>query len=142
MKLGQYNPKVVTHAVLKTIAAFLNTDGGDLLIGVADDGTVLGLDADGFSSHDKFLLHLTEQVRNALGDTAATLIDPRIQTVDGEPVCIVSCPRSSSPVYLKWKGTEADIETGDFFVRQGPGTRKLDDAAEYLASRFDSFGGE
>ena len=30
----------VTHAALKTIAAFLNTEGGDLLIGVADDGAV------------------------------------------------------------------------------------------------------
>ena len=35
--------KAITHASLKTIAAFLNTDGGILLIGVADEGTLLGL---------------------------------------------------------------------------------------------------
>ena len=39
--------KVLEGAVLKTVAAFLNSyDGGTLLIGVADDGTVHGLDAD------------------------------------------------------------------------------------------------
>lgn len=135
LKLGQNNPKVVTHAVLKTIAAFLNTDGGDLLIGVADDGTVLGLDADGFENHDKFLLHLTEQVRNALGDLAATLIDPRIQSVDGVPVCLVACPRSSQPIFLKWKETELSPE-GDFFVRQGPGTRKLSEPLPYVGERW------
>src|SRR5690606_7134738 len=36
----------VTHAVLKTIAAFLNTEGGGLLIGVADDGSVVGIEHD------------------------------------------------------------------------------------------------
>src|SRR3972149_581196 len=36
--------KAVTHAILKTIAAFLNTEGGDLLIGVADDGSVRGIE--------------------------------------------------------------------------------------------------
>lgn len=37
---------MVTHAVLKAIAAFLNTEGGDLLIGVADDGSIAGIDQD------------------------------------------------------------------------------------------------
>ncbi len=43
LKNDQKDDKHITHASLKTIAAFLNTDGGDLLIGVADDGTVLGI---------------------------------------------------------------------------------------------------
>ncbi len=38
LKEDRQDDKGVTHAVLKTIAAFLNTEGGDLLIGVADDG--------------------------------------------------------------------------------------------------------
>ena len=50
--------KYVTHAVLKTIAAFLNTEGGDLLIGVADDRSVVGIGPDGFESDDRFSLHL------------------------------------------------------------------------------------
>ena len=33
-------------AIVKTVAAFLNCDGGDLLIGIADDGSTKGLDPD------------------------------------------------------------------------------------------------
>ena len=35
--------KRMEDAVVKTIAGFLNTDGGTLLIGVGDDGRVIGL---------------------------------------------------------------------------------------------------
>jgi type I restriction enzyme, R subunit len=44
---------------------------------------------------------------------------------------------------LKWKGTEASPE-GDFFVRSGPGTVKLNtkSAREYVRTRFARFGQE
>jgi type I restriction enzyme R subunit len=129
--------KQLTHAVLKTIAAFLNTDGGDLLIGVADNGTIIGIEPDGFENHDKFLRHLTQVVSNALGDRAATRIDPRVQMVDGKPVCLVACQRSPEPVFLKWKSMK-DAPGGDLYVRQGPRTVRLhnDDVSAYTATRF------
>jgi type I restriction enzyme R subunit len=131
------DPAVITHAVLKTIAAFLNTEGGDLLIGVSDDRSVLGIDADRFESDDRFMLHLSHVVGAALGDRAGTCIDPTTQVVQGKTVCVVSCRRSPEPVFLKWKGTEEHPD-GDFFVRSGPGTVKLapDSAAAYIATRF------
>ena len=46
LKEDKQDDKFVTHAVLKTIAAFLNTEGGDLLIGVGDDGSIVGLEQD------------------------------------------------------------------------------------------------
>ncbi len=83
------------------------------------------------------MLHLAQVVRNALGDRAGTLIDPKIQAVGEKTVCVVSCQRSPEPVYLKWKGLESD-QAGDFFVRSGPGTIKLapDSAAAYVQTRF------
>ena len=48
-----------------------------------------------------------------------------------------SCQRSPEPVFLKWK--EMDVSPGgDFFVRSGPGTVKLqtDSANEYIRTRF------
>ena len=131
------DPKQITHAVLKTLAAFLNTDGGDLLIGVADDGTVIGTGFDAFENDDKFLLHLSQVARNALGDRSGACIDPGMQTVDGKTVCVVSCQRSPEPVYLKWKRTESAPE-GDFFIRSGPGTIKLaaEDVADFVRTRF------
>ncbi len=127
----------VTHAVLKTIAAFLNTEGGDLLIGVADDGTIVGIERDRLESDDKFMRHLAQVVRNGLGDRSGTCIDSKTQVVHDKTVCVVSCQRSPEPVFLKWKGMETTAE-GDFFVRSGPGTVKLppESAREYIRTRF------
>lgn len=129
--------KGVTHAVLKTIAAFLNTEGGDLLIGVSDDGSIVGIERDQLENDDKFMRHLSQMVRNGLGDRAGTCIDPKTQIVQAKTVCVVSCQRSPEPVFLKWKGLEKTSD-GDFFVRSGPGTVKLppDSAREFIRTRF------
>jgi len=137
LKADRQDDKAVTHAALKTIAAFLNTEGGDLLLGVADDGSVVGIERDRLEDDDKFMRHLAQVVRNGLGDRASTCIDPRTQVVEGKTVCAVSCRRSPEPVFLKWKGFEATPE-GDFYVRSGPGTVRLspESAAEYIRTRF------
>ena len=137
LKENRKDDKGVTHAVLKTIAAFLNTEGGDLLIGVADDGSVVGIEQDQLENDDKFMLHLAQVVRNGLGDRAGTCIDPKTQVVEGKTVCVVTCQRSPEPVFLKWKGMEASPE-GDFFVRSGPGTVRLppESAQKYIRTRF------
>jgi type I restriction enzyme R subunit len=140
VKEDRKDDKNVTHAALKTIAAFLNTEGGDLLLGVADDGSIPGVERDQLETDDKFMLHLAQVVRNGLGDRAGTCIDPRMQVVQGKTVCVVSCQRSPEPVFLKWKGLETTTE-GDFFVRSGPGTVKLttDSAIAYIRTRFPGF---
>ncbi|MBI2180106.1 MAG: ATP-binding protein [Deltaproteobacteria bacterium] len=139
LKEARKDDQAVTHAALKTIAAFLNTEGGDLLIGVADGGSIVGLEQDQFESDDKFMLHLAQVVRNALGDRAGTCIDPKTQIVQGKTVCVVSCQRSPEPVFLKWKGLEATPQS-DFYVRSGPGSVKLppDSAQEFIRTRFGS----
>jgi predicted HTH transcriptional regulator len=137
LKENRKDDKGITQAVLKTIAAFLNTEGGDLLIGVADDGSVVGIEHDQLETDDKFMLHLAQVVRNGLGDRASTCIDPKVQAVDGKSVCVVTCQRSPEPVFLKWKGLEVNQE-GDFFVRSGPSTVRLppESAQEYIRTRF------
>lgn len=120
----QENDKWITHACIKTVAAFLNTDGGVLLIGVNDEGDAVGVAHDGLNEGDKFPRHVIEVVRNALGVLAATYVDPRMEEVGDETVCKVICKPSSVPVKLKWKKTEKDAE-GDFFVRHGPSSVRL-----------------
>ena len=131
--------KLVTHAALKTIAAFLNTEGGDLLIGVADDRKVLGIEHDCLDDDDKFMRHLAQAVRNGLGERAGTCIDPKTQIVEGRTLCLVSCQRSPEPVYLRWKGVEK-TDGGDLYVRTGPGSVRLgeEDAKQYVATRFET----
>jgi type I restriction enzyme R subunit len=140
LKEDRQDDKGVTHAVLKSVAAFLNTEGGDLLIGVADDGSIVGIERDALEDDDEFKRHLAQIVRNGLGDRASTCIDPKTQIVQGRTVCVVSCQRSPEPVFLKWKGLEA-APAGDFYVRSGPGSVRLsaDDTREYLRTRFPAW---
>jgi type I restriction enzyme, R subunit len=138
MKENRKDSERVTYAVLKTIGAFLNTEGGDLIIGVNDRKEIVGIDQDQFENEDDFMLHLAQVVRNGLGDRASTCIDPRVQKVNGKSVCLVACQRSPEPVFLKWKGVVRDAPEGDFYVRSGPGTVKLapDSAREFIKTRF------
>jgi len=137
LKEDRQDDKNVTHAALKTIAAFLNTEGGDLLIGVGDDGSVVGIERDRLDNDDKFMRHLAQVVRNGLGDRASTCIDPKMQIVQGKAVCVVTCQRSPEPVFLKWKAIGATPD-GDFYVRSGPGSIRLspESAREYIRTRF------
>lgn len=85
------------------------------------------------------MLHLSQVVRNRVGDRAGTCIEPKIQIVAGKGVCVVSCQRSPEPVYLKWKDVQTAPE-GDFFVRSGPGTIKFSsqDTEQYIHTRFQA----
>ncbi|MCS6948446.1 MAG: putative DNA binding domain-containing protein, partial [Steroidobacteraceae bacterium] len=129
--------EAVSCDVLATIAAFLNTEGGDLLIGVADDGSVVGIDRDWRGSEDEFTQNLARVVREGLGDIAAKCINAKNQVVQGRTVCVLSCQRSPEPVFLK--GTERQsVSEGEFFIRRGSDTVKLPPsrAAEYVRTRF------
>jgi predicted HTH transcriptional regulator len=92
--------------VLKTIAAFLNTEGGTLLIGVEDDGSVYGLEADLAlvnKSRDKFAQLIGTLLIEQLGAAYAAppLVNARFDEVDGKTVYVVEIQPSPEPVFLK-----------------------------------------
>src|SRR6266699_3528630 len=70
IKAGR-DDQAITLEVVRTAAAFLNSEGGVLLIGVSDTGSLLGIAADHFKSADHFLVSLYEYVKTALGSDAA-----------------------------------------------------------------------
>jgi hypothetical protein len=128
---NQTDPKI-EFAVLKTVAAFLNTDGGTLVIGVADDGTPVGLEPDGFPSEDKMALHLINLLKERIGGEHALVVHPRFDEHNGTRVFVVECHRSKSPAFVKEGGVER------FFVRYGPSTQELVDSSmhDFMKQRF------
>jgi len=68
--------KKLEEVVIKTVAAFGNGQGGTLLIGVNDEGEVLGLEGDyhalGGANRDKFELHLRNLLNANFGAAFVT----------------------------------------------------------------------
>ena len=127
--------KDLETVIVKTIAGFLNHDGGDLLIGVADNGSVVGLDDDYATlrkqDRDGFELLLMRLVQNAIGGDVCTLLHVVFQEIDGRDVCRVMIEPSETPVYLRHDGRAR------YFVRTGNSTCELDtkEALEHILRR-------
>ena len=119
---GQQN-KVLRDAVLKTLVAFMNTEGGTLLIGVEDSGQVFGLERDLSlvgGSHDKFLQLMNSLVVDRIGIQYTPYIVARIDAVAGKAICVVEVSKSTEPAFMSGqRGRE-------FYVRAGNTTRALD----------------
>ncbi len=109
----------VEVAWLKTIAAFLNSDGGRLVVGVDDKGKPLGIDLDGFENEDKYLLHVNNRLQQHIGAEQAANVRFGLYPAGNAKVLLVECLPANKPVFLVDAGQES------FYVRTGPGTRKL-----------------
>jgi type I restriction enzyme R subunit len=121
-------------AVVKTVAGFLNTDGGTLLIGVGPDRQVLGLGYDyprvKPPNADGFVNWLTTHLTNAMGHAAVMRTRARIAFHDDHQICRLDVARSSEPVWTR-TSTRARV----FFVRMNNSTRELPD--EHLSSYIE-----
>ena len=111
--------KRMEKAVLKTIVAFLNTDGGNLLIGVDDDGDIIGADIQSFENKDKMGLHLTNLIASKIGNSFLPFITFNLVDFDDKVVIRVKCDPCPMPVFYK----DGKIEI--FYVRSGPRTEEL-----------------
>ena len=116
--------KALEKSIAKTVAGFLNSEGGTLLIGVADDCTVLGIEYDlktiGRKDRDGYEQMLHQVLTNALGAEFSQYQHVSFEESEGRTVCIVRVDPSPEPVYLMHKGNK------EFYVRVGNTTRSLD----------------
>jgi hypothetical protein len=137
---GIGEPKYPEWRVSRAIAAFANTEGGTLLIGVHDDGSAVGIDTD-FASvnggQDEYQLRLNQVIDTAFGKGfTPTHIDITFHEVESLSVCRVDVKRSKDPIFLgsvKKKGNQ-------FWVRNSGQTNELEDSdlALYVKDHFCS----
>jgi predicted HTH transcriptional regulator len=119
-------------SIVKTVAGFANSSyGGTLLVGVADDGTIYGLEDDyaTFSKRgdrgdrDLWGQHL-KNLLDRLGKAAATLVDWEFFTINGADICRIDIDPSDHPVY------EAKSDKRVFWWRNPVSTDRIDDENE------------
>jgi hypothetical protein len=123
--------KEIEIAWLKTVAAFMNSDGGILLIGVDDTGKVPGIDVDNFANEDKCRLHFKNMINTHIGAEFTRFIHLKIVTIKEKTILIVECERVRRPVFMSIGKQE------DFFIRSGPSSIKLSmsQMVKYLGER-------
>lgn len=132
--------RTLEKSVMKTIAAFLNSQGGQLVIGVDDNKNIVGLDPDYGSLNKKdadgFENHFTHVFHNMIGAEFRQFVKLNWSQANGKECCIVSVAPGSKPAYLK-----NDSNGEEFFIRTGNGTTslKLSEAKTYIDSRWGMF---
>jgi serine/threonine protein kinase len=105
--------KALETAVAKTIAAFLNTAGGTLLIGVDDKAEIIGIEADFASLHKKANLDgwqsaFKNVVSSRLGPGGLSLLDVIFEQRNSRTVALIEVPP---------RDRETWVDRQDFYVR-------------------------
>ncbi len=119
---GRVN-RSLERAALKTVAAFLNSGGGRLVVGIGNAGDVNGLAADYATlprpDADSFENHFTNVFREVIGAEFRRFVKLSFHNVEGREVCMIRVAPSTKPVYATFDGEEA------FFIRTGNSTTSL-----------------
>jgi hypothetical protein len=125
--------KEIEKAWLKTVVAYLNTDGGNLLIGVDDEGQILGLDADKFQNEDKLILHFDNLIKQHIGLEFSQFIHPKIYSMGEKQIMLVSVDRCTDASFFILGDDE------EFYIRIGASSRRLSASKimDYMRERQD-----
>lgn len=134
----QQRDHVVEHMVIKSIAGFMNAEGGTLLIGVTDAGEIFGIETDlktlgKKQDRDGFALWLNGVLDNLLGPTAAASVRISFEDLAGGTICRVDVAPGKGPRFVRGSKGGADL-----YVRLNNATRLLNtaEALEYVGTRW------
>lgn len=110
--------KACFHGVIKTIAAFANSDGGELLIGVNDNNEIIGLKniLQKYDNLDRFQSAMRNAIRSNIDTRIKNLYRIKFENIDEETVCRIEVEKARSHVFLK---------DGSFYIRDGNLTNAL-----------------
>jgi hypothetical protein len=128
--LDQKPNKGLRHGCLRTVAAFLNSDGGELLIGVDDAGEPVGLEGDyslqaDANSRDGFEGRFREAMKNHLEPMPLNAVRVEFEDRDGRDICVVKVEPQAGVTYLVRKDPKNGQMLEEIYVRDGNRTLNL-----------------
>lgn len=140
---GELN-KNLENVMLKTVASFANGQGGTLLIGVRDDGKVLGLEHDyhslGDADRDKLELHIRNLLDKTFGTAFVTMnISISFPQIGDDEICRFDVQRALEPIIVSLKDKNGQ-SFEKFFVRSGNSSKdlSLSEMHSYCEERFSA----
>jgi membrane protein YdbS with pleckstrin-like domain len=123
--------------VMKNTAAFMNAGGGFVVIGVDDEGRILGLEPDfqSLNKRDKdgFENTFNNAFNKMIGVEYRQFVDVVFPDIDQQLICLLRVRPSDTPVFLMYKGEES------FYIRAGNASQPLSisQAARYISRRYN-----
>lgn len=115
--------KDLENVIAKTIVGFMNVEGGKLIIGVDDDGVILGLKKDyntlKHKNRDGYEREVFRIISTYIGHEACFGNHVSFYRIDGKDICLVDVESSPNPVYV------TDGKETTFYVRTGNATYPL-----------------
>lgn len=138
--MWDYNRQAVNkdlyEPVMKNVAAFMNTEGGVVILGVSDDGQVLGVEQDFVGlpkkNRDGWENAFNMAFNQMIGAEYRQYVRLEFETIDSQTIGVVAVEAASTPAYLTFKGKE------EFYIRTGNSAQPLtvSQATRYIRSHF------
>ncbi|MCK4699775.1 MAG: ATP-binding protein [Bacteroidales bacterium] len=128
--------KDLVFVILKAIAGFMNNDGGTLLIGIADDGKIVGLEKDYQNlkkpDRDGFEQSIFTAISTNLGTDLSNYVHVIFHTMDSNDICRLIIMPAPRPVFIKQEGNPK------LYIRAGVSTRELniEEATKFINNRW------
>lgn len=126
--------------ITKEVAAFGNSEGGVVVIGVRDDDKeIMGLERDYDSmgvEWDGFALQVGDVITSNVGNAfAAEYTSIRKSVIEEKVVCTIEVDPSPNPLF-----TDTEKADNVFYVRQGSSSRPLegDEMANYISNHWET----
>jgi ATP-dependent DNA helicase RecG len=105
--------------IKKEVLAFINADGGTILIGIRNDGDVLGVD-----DPDEVMLQTANALKDSLIPDVMPFVSIHTDTIDGKNVVRIDISTGTNrPYYLRDKGLRA----GGVYIRKGSSSQPMTD---------------
>ena len=102
---------VLTDGLKKEVLAFANTAGGNIYIGVADDGRVIGVE-----NQDEVMLQSSSMLRDSIHPDIMMFVSIRAEELEGKEVVHIAVSEGTNkPYYLIKNG----LKPSGVYVRQG-----------------------
>lgn len=124
--------------MIRTLAAFMNSKGGTILVGVEDDKQVSGVKIEDQEA-DKLFQNFNRLIRKHLGPYFNSLVTYDLDQINDKTIIRLDCDPSPKPVYYKEKSEETGEIKEVFLVRTGPvntNLKRFSDVVDYNRKHF------
>ncbi len=103
--------QIIVQDIKKEVIAFANTKGGIIYVGIADDGSIIGLE-----DPDQAILQASSMIHDAIKPDLTMFVDLDLEYIDKKTILKITVQKGThAPYYLQSKG----IRPEGVYIRKG-----------------------